>query len=1202
MSSISAQAHFILGLRTGVSNNLNFIDEHTLVYATGSSCVCLNTVQRFQRFFPGSEKSRSVRALAVSASHRFLAVSECGESACITVFDLQHEQGRKKKVLSAGDIHAQEFVCIAFSHDSKYLIGQTGAPEWMLVFWLWEKNKVLASVKTTTSSNPVNQVSFSPHNSTQLCVSGSGVFKLLRLSEGVLKQTSTARVENFNFLCHAWVPEDRLIAGTDTGRLLVSESGDIRKEIRMMSKEGQSQADRQVKVMRLKEAEVVESLSACPITAVFSYSKGFVCSTGPGTACLFEKMEQDSYRRSREIQIPPDPQGDQLTLADGQEIQSMCMSPAEETLAISTTRGQLFSVNVSSADMNKEQKLHFDFVCQPFHSSPITGLSICFRKPLVATCSLDRSVHIWNYETKELDLYKQFQEEAHSVALHPTGFFVLVGFSDKLRLMNLLVDDIRVFQEFTVRSCRECAFSHGGHMFAAVSGNMIHVYSFISCENVLNLKGHSGKVRSIEWSVDDSRLVSCGMDGAVYEWNTQTGKRESESVLESCSFTGVAFSLDYKSALAVGSDLTLKEVQDGQVLRVVPADQDAHTAIAVSHSGRVVFTGTSSGAIRAIKYPLPSQRDWFQQRAHSGAITKMVITYDDQFLLSVAEDNCLLVSKIIDKDGRGLKSNRQVVHAEEILVTKLELEEKNQSMMALKMRLEELQMEHEYRLRLKDVNYNEKIKELSEKFQQEIKSLKTTQQVMTVEVETCKRESEKNSAELAKKHVKQLKDLERSFNQKLILEHEKFQDLQEKLKKTEEDHKKQLRSAEQSKVQALEEATHMYEAKLQEKTQLLAQSQQEAQLKISVLNEVIKQMEEDEELKLNAVQIKYEKKLQSEKEINLNLKGKTDDVKHEIRCLQAQVRDQSADTHKLQQERQSLRDLITALEGDIQELNMQIFGHKQTIENKDITISDLKGKIQQLEKLKFIYEFQLNEFRKQTETQKEEIKEQREMITTLKDDLQQMDKSSSQLKLSNSDLRLKLKAKDKEIFKNLQKVKNLELRLTRIRSDLHTCVGYIQEPRKLKESIKILYAHHVPEPGSVERDSEDVEEEEDEDDVQMTLTVQRDQLEKTVDSLKMKLDNSDAEHNKVYERMKKEKAAMITENNQLRKELLLIRTQVKDYRNELAWLKWSKNSRPQEHGRTEADMQKSTKRSQQSGSTTAVLPKLDLQRSQLTLK
>lgn len=72
-------------------------------------------------------------------------------------------------------------------------------------------------------------------------------------------------------------------------------------------------------------------------------------------------------------------------------------------------------------------------------------------------------------------------------------------------------------------------------------------------------------MRGIEWSVDDSRLVSCGMDGAVYEWNTQTGKRESESVLKSCSYTGVAFSSDCKTILAVGTDLTLKEIQDCQV-------------------------------------------------------------------------------------------------------------------------------------------------------------------------------------------------------------------------------------------------------------------------------------------------------------------------------------------------------------------------------------------------------------------------------------------------------------------------------------------------------------------------------------------------------------------------------------------------------------------------------------------------------------
>lgn len=73
------------------------------------------------------------------------------------------------------------------------------------------------------------------------------------------------------------------------------------------------------------------------------------------------------------------------------------------------------------------------------------------------------------------------------------------------------------------------------------------------------------QVRGVEWSPDDGRLVSCGMDGAVYEWNTQTGKRVSECVLKSCSYTDVVFSSDCNTILAVGTDMTLKEIQDCQV-------------------------------------------------------------------------------------------------------------------------------------------------------------------------------------------------------------------------------------------------------------------------------------------------------------------------------------------------------------------------------------------------------------------------------------------------------------------------------------------------------------------------------------------------------------------------------------------------------------------------------------------------------------
>lgn len=93
--------------------------------------------------------------------------------------------------------------------------------------------------------HPLNvcQVSFNPFNHTQLCVSGTGVFKLFRYTEGCLKQSSLAKVESINFLSHAWIAAERVVAGTDAGRLLVLENGDLRREL-LMSPAGQGQADR----------------------------------------------------------------------------------------------------------------------------------------------------------------------------------------------------------------------------------------------------------------------------------------------------------------------------------------------------------------------------------------------------------------------------------------------------------------------------------------------------------------------------------------------------------------------------------------------------------------------------------------------------------------------------------------------------------------------------------------------------------------------------------------------------------------------------------------------------------------------------------------------------------------------------------------------------------------------------------------------
>lgn len=53
--------------------------------------------------------------------------------------------------------------------------------------------------------------------------------------------------------------------------------------------------------------------------------------------------------------------------------------------------------------------------------------------------------HIMNmrFGCRASELVKQFMEEAHSVALHPGGYTLLVGFPDKLRVFTILMDNLK---------------------------------------------------------------------------------------------------------------------------------------------------------------------------------------------------------------------------------------------------------------------------------------------------------------------------------------------------------------------------------------------------------------------------------------------------------------------------------------------------------------------------------------------------------------------------------------------------------------------------------------------------------------------------------------------------------------------------------------------------------------------------------------
>ena len=77
------------------------------------------------------------------------------------------------------------------------------------------------------------QVSFNPQDNTQLCVIGNTIFRHFRYSEGNLKPFNFQKMEPQNYMCHAWVSEERIVVGTDNGRLLLFEAGELKNEINL---------------------------------------------------------------------------------------------------------------------------------------------------------------------------------------------------------------------------------------------------------------------------------------------------------------------------------------------------------------------------------------------------------------------------------------------------------------------------------------------------------------------------------------------------------------------------------------------------------------------------------------------------------------------------------------------------------------------------------------------------------------------------------------------------------------------------------------------------------------------------------------------------------------------------------------------------------------------------------------------------------
>lgn len=830
---------YAFGLNPNIKNTLSLVEDHHLVYACGHQAVVVNIETKEQNFIPGSvhpHVSQGVSAIACNTPKKIIAIAEVADPVgAVALYDSQSL--RRRKILQYPELGSREIVCVAFSNDGRLCVTQGAGPEWNLVLWNIERAvKVIGSVKISLSDDtPVNQVSFCPWDSNVIVVIGKGYVRLFRVTEGQLRPISVnvRRDSHTNFLSHAWMWEEKLLLGTEGGEILLLENLEFRTVIYPPS------------------GEVVEP---APILSLYPVAKGFIAGTVFGDMWIFEISEdvKEQYQREEPITVPG---------AKGGVVS--IVGSVDDSLVCATDTQQLYAFNMSNLGAAKEGgSSGIDHLLTAFHGPSdlgdptIVGIDTALWRPVIATCGKDYSVRIWNTQDRKIEIMKTFQEEPFSLALHPSGLYVAVGFTDKIKLMSVLLDDMSTTREFHIRSCSCMRFSAGGHLLACANGANVQIFSTYTGIMLTSLR-HTAKVRAVTWMTLDSKILTVSQEGSVFIWSVDKDKNHNASdsyagVLPITS--GISFQ-DGSKAFTVAADMIVKEIQLRKTVDQTTGSENAirpprdvtidrHVSCVTLHEAKkILFLGTSEtekpGAILSMIASPHLATQYETTVLHAANITAMALSPDGDTLYSADANGCLLIS---DVEGGGSGRAQQLAKAraaagapgdvigaapgagsssgvaadfiEDVLIHKADLDAKRQKVNDLMAKVEELTLNNEHLLRVKEIEHKDTVADIRNKFNAQLNSERFTYENVRAEKRTVEDDNATEIDHLQIQQENELSAVEDKYKAKLNAEAVRHRQL---AAETEEVHKRwneenrDLVDAHQSHLQSL---TAEYELKL----------------------------------------------------------------------------------------------------------------------------------------------------------------------------------------------------------------------------------------------------------------------------------------------------------------------------------------------------------------------------------------------------
>lgn len=789
------------------------------------------------------------------------------------------------------------------------------------------------------------------------------------------------------------------------------------------------------------------------VVCLTCFSLGF-CYAIHNVVHVFEKESNYKFQKKTVVTIP-------ITLYDRDlyKIANVAINQAQDTVMVSCAHSQIYIGQLFVPESLTINHLEFRTLGEPLHIAKIISLAVCMWKPIVVTISTDKTVRVWNYSTGRVELVKKYLVNITVIALHPSGIFLALGFSDQMRLMEIFLNDLKSVKEYNFPKCHVAVFSHRGHMLAVSFGNTIQIVSVFSFDVIQTLKSHNGKILSLVWCYDDIHFLSAGEDGAIYEWNAITGERINEVVQKEIQYRSLAVTNDLSAVYAITNTGVLREICKSEIVRETKIPElPPLTCLTLARSDLVMFIASESGHIFNVQLPFMETGGGTctNYRFFSSSITCMRITNDDALLVIGAEDGTLAIWEILNNEGKKAHVDIELGKCVDVLIPREELLDRLGAIESLEQRMGQQADEYEFQLKRKDEDYTKQITQIHTEYREIIEDLKEKNRKLEADHIEEINIITASIAELKFEHQKALTKLETDFHQKIIVEYEKTSQVKKQMETMKDDYEVKLRKTAghlQDTVQSLETD---FRKQLDERQTLIKLLLKDAEEKGLEFREHSDQVMTENEKKVINLTVDYEKKIKHEQQIGNKWRGEAGVLSKKYNLMNKSNKKLKAEIETVTEEHERLKETIQQLEIKIQEMESTIGMKDSIIRDRDHQIADFKNQLHEKDSIQAAQEEKLRELNAQIEPRDEEIRSRKDRIVSMEVEMQALQQKNRKLEHQLKGLKDKYSGNEILLKAQLTRSQTLQAKLFRISADISRASDIIQEPQKLKELVKKL--------------------------------------------------------------------------------------------------------------------------------------------------